>query len=147
MFPEMMSKRAEVPGMFMASTNPGQSMFHGLAPNAGPTPDQMAEERNRVLARKHVELATHSVKIFDMHEAKEAREYEKLMKELIAGSQAMTHKIWINERALVNSGAKGQRWMIYLEWSVFVLHETQTDPLGTPDTAKGRRKIKESTNE
>jgi hypothetical protein len=133
MFPELMNQRG-VPGQGIeAPLGPG--MFDGLTSAVAPAAEDMERERQRILADKHVELESHHVKIFDLHEAKDVVEYTKLMKDLVKATQALTHKIWANERQLVDTG-KGQRWMIYMEWSVFKLNVKHTPAVGSPRPKK-----------
>ena len=126
MFPDMMT----TPGMFQPGP-PGPSMFQGLSQGAGPSPDAMEEERKRVLSRRHVEMKSHHVEIFDMHKAKDVKAYTELMQVLVPGTQALTHKVWVNERTLVHTAPGRQNWLCYLEWSVFELKEEVTAPVGT----------------
>jgi len=109
----------------------GASMFGRLQPpQMGPSAEDMEKERQRVLARRHVKVRGHHVRIFDMHKPKDVKAYEKLMGELVVGAQALTHMIWENEKQLVTT-AEGQRWMRYIEWSEFELKVEPTAPVGT----------------
>lgn len=106
-------------------------MFGRLQPPSfGPNAEEMEAERQRVLARRHVKVVGHHVKLFDMHEKADVAAYEKLMKTLIAGVQARTHMIWDNDRQLLQDQGS-QRWKRYLEWSEFELKVEATAPVGT----------------
>ena len=65
-----------------------------------------------------------------IEQAMDVRAYEKLMKTLIVGTQRLTHMPWANEMQLVTR-KDGQRWMRYVEWTEFTLHEEATRPVGT----------------
>lgn len=112
----------------MSGQVPGPAMLNGLVHQIGPTPEEMEAERQRVLYRKHVEFKDHHVRVFDMHDAKQVREYEKLFKILAMGLQARTHYLHENELKLIDS-KNGMRWHRYLEWSEFELHREETAPI------------------
>ena len=113
----------------------GPSMFQGLGQSFGPDPEVIENERQRVLAQKHVRVKGHHVKVYDMHDDGDVAAYQKLMQVLIKGVQMQTHMIWDNEKQLVQRGGD-QKWMRYLEWTEFELNVEPTLPVGT---AKARR--------
>lgn len=134
MFPELMNQRQRLPGDDVGAPL-GPGMFDGLSDQPGPDPEEMEKARQRVLAQKNVKVKDHCVKIFDMHKAEDVKEYAKTMKELVLGTQTLTHKVWANERKLVST-PQGEKWMIYMEWSVFELKVEHTPALGTPRPKK-----------
>jgi hypothetical protein len=105
-------------------------MFGSIAPSFGPTPDQMEEERKRIQFKKSVEYKKHSVRIFNIHDATERAEYEKMMKKLLAGMQAQTHMMIGHDRQLLTVDGN-QKWHVYMEWCEFALKEEAIAPIGT----------------
>lgn len=109
-----------------------QSMFPLISPLGGPSAEEMESERQRIMFRKHVQVRRHVVKIMNMHNAKDRAAYERLMKQLILGTQAKTHKVWCNDRELVTVDNK-QCWLRYIEWTEYELEEEATAPVGVGD--------------
>lgn len=107
------------------------TMFPGLGGigNAGPSVEDMEKARQRVLCHKTVECNAYHVRIFDMHDAKEVKAYEKQMLGLMSGIQAGTCVVWANERQLLTRDGK-QGWFRYIEWSEHLLHEEPTPVIG-----------------
>jgi hypothetical protein len=109
----------------------GQSMFgHMGSQPIGPTADEMEADRQRVLAQKVASFSEHRVKVFCMHDPKQVAAYEKLMRTLMIGVQASTHKLWVNDLQVMQT-PKGQQWFRYMEWSKFELVVTPTAPVGS----------------
>ena len=108
----------------------GPSMFDHLGVKVGPDPDEMKKALERVQFQRVVKFQSHHVKIFDMHDQKQVKEYEKLFRILSLGVQANTHKLWENERQVLPQKDGTQHWMRYLEWSEFELKESATAPVG-----------------
>lgn len=115
--------------MLAGTQNISQSMFGAMGPEVGPSVAELEAERERILYRKQVKITDHHVRIFDMHVSKERLAYEKLMKQLIVGTQARTHVIWSNDRQLLTNGTR-QGWQRYLEWTEYELEEEATPPVG-----------------
>ena len=118
--------------MLAGQRNTAESMFGniGSLPRPGPTVDEMEFERKRVMARKHVSVEGHHVRVFNMHVAEDVKAYEKLMPVLIAGIQAMTHAVSARERALVTTAQGTQAWHYFIEWTEYKLNEEATPVTG-----------------
>lgn len=118
----------------MLSGLQGNGMFPGLSGPGpglgGPTPEDMEKARERVLCRKTVECRGYRVRIFDMHDTKDVKAYEKQMLALMQGIQAGTCVVWSNDRQLLTRDGK-QGWFRYIEWSEHVLHEDATPVTGS----------------
>lgn len=107
----------------------GQSMFDSFKPTIGPSPDEMEAARQRVMFKKNVRVTAYSTRIFNLHDAKQKKAYEKLMCVLMQGVQVMTHKIFVNQFELLTT-PKGQQWHRYVEWAEFELDVQATKPIG-----------------
>lgn len=121
------------PSMFQSIGGVGKSMLDGMKPNQfGPAPEEMEEGLKRVQFKKHVDFQDHKVQIYDLHDPKSRKAYEKNFRVLIQGVQAGTHQIWDNERQLLIRPDGSQGWHRYVEWSEFALKVDPTIPVGTP---------------
>ena len=111
--------------------NIAESMFGAMGGGPSLKPDTAEAEAalERVKFKKHMDSKGYHARIFNMHQDKELKAYEKLMNTLLIGTQAMTHKIWVNEFDLLNT-PKGQQWHRYVEWSEFELKVEATRPTG-----------------
>ena len=105
----------------------GQSMFESVRPQVGPTAEELEQARERVMFKKVVEAKGYHVKLFNMHDPKQIKAYEKLMGPLILGVQAQTHKIFVNELQVLTT-LKGMQWHRYVEWMEFNLRVEPTAP-------------------
>lgn len=84
-----------------------------------PTPDEMAEQFDKLLHNKHVILKEVCVKVFDTRIEAENAAYCELYKDLYAKVQAKTALVRSVERKFVERPTP--TWLIYLEWWVYAL--------------------------
>ena len=110
-------------------TTRGPGMFSSLTQGFGPDPEDMIKERERIQFKRSVEYKNHNVRIFDLHDETDRKNYEELMKVLLTGIQAKTHMIAGHDRQLLNMGGN-QRWHVFLEWCEFELKEEAVAPIG-----------------
>jgi hypothetical protein len=66
-------------------------------------------------------IVAHKVKIFDMSNDKEAKEYCKTMKKLMSLVQEGKCALWANEKQFTTNNSGESTWKKYLEWTEYDL--------------------------
>lgn len=111
--------------------DPGTSMFGNIhAASIAPSVEEMEAGRDKALYDKDVKIAGHFVRIFDLHDDKQRKDYEKTIAKLLARMQSSECKLWQNERQVLPRGDGSHGWFAYLEWSEFLLESRPGIPVG-----------------
>ena len=117
--------------MLSGQMDQGMSMFgFGGQSAPGPSVEELEAGRQKAMYDKHVKVAGHFVRVFDMHDAKERKDYEKTISDLFVKVQTAKAQVWQNDRQMLRREDGSSGWFVYLEWSEFELDERAVVPVG-----------------
>lgn len=123
--------------MDLQEFNLGPSMFPELGAfkhSHGPTVEEMEKARERALYQKSIKCTSYNVKIYDMHDLKQAKAYQDKIIDILDLVNKGQCVVYANDRQLLTRNGS-QSWYRYLEWAEYVLEVEKTPTIGEVVTA------------
>lgn len=119
----------------------GQPEVGVSAPGDLPTVPDIDKAREDLKNPRVVKATGHHVRIFDLHDAAERKDYEKTMLVLFDGTVARTHVIHASVRQVLPRQDGSSGWFSFIEWTEYVDTKPEKGDKSVNKAVKGKKKV------